>query len=163
MTEEDPNEPSTSSRNAVRTVIVSLAERNTSAKAMFDKFFDWYPEIWFVNDEIVSTLNNMPRPLREIAVTHQAFGMMSNGGLPSYYLHFETLFDKELMQGLDELGFAGAYAPIAEGRELFNASPDGELSIEESAKIYGQLPSLQEVENRIGKWLIREFKSFSEH
>ena len=163
MSEEEPSKRPTAPRNAAQTVIASLAERNLSAQKVFDRFFDWYPDVWFVNDEIVSTLNNMPRPLREIAVTHQAFCMMSNGGPSNYFLHFESLFDIEVKLGLEELGFAAAYTQIANGRMLFNASPDRDLSIEQSAKFFEHLPSLDAIEIRIGQWLIDKHNSFADH
>lgn len=127
-------------------------------EAAFDKFFDWYPKVWLHEDDLVSNLKNMPRPLRELAVMHQAFGVMSSGGPSSYYLYFDRAFDQEIMLGLGHLDLGTAFSTIEDGRNMFEASKDGELSLEQNAEIYGRLPLLTEIESSIGRWLLKNLK-----
>ncbi len=124
----------------------------------FERFFSWYENYWLMNDDLVGTLNTMPRPLREVVVTHQAIGYMSSEAPSGYYIRFESVFDEEVALGMVQLGFPDSATVLSEGRKLLDTTDDGALSLHYDSKVYEMLPSIEEVEHRIGLWLIEEVK-----
>ena len=132
----------------------SLTNEEPTPEAAFDRFFDWYQDVWLMNDDLASTMKTMPRPFRELAVTHQAFGYMSSEAPSGYYIRFDPLFDDEVKLGLERLGISDSYFALADGRKLFEMSDDNDLTIEQNSEIYDKLPTLEQIERRVGRWLI---------
>ncbi len=111
-----------------------------------------------MNDDLVGTLDTMPRPLREVVVTHQAIGYMSSEAPSGYYIRFESVFDEEVALGMVQLGFSDSATVLSEGRKLLETTGDGALPLQYDSKVYEMLPSIEEVEHRIGLWLIEVVK-----
>ncbi len=140
--------------NSAIEIIDKLTGDNPTPDDAFERFFIWYEDYWLMNDDLVGTLGTMPRPLREVVVTHQAFGYISSEAPSGYYMRFESVFDDEVTLGMVQLGLSDSASTLSEGRRLFDNSDDGDLTIEQNSEIYRKLPSLEEVEDRIGRWLI---------
>jgi len=139
-------------------IIDTLAGDDPTPEDAFERFFSWYEDYWLMNDDLIGTLDTMPRPLREVVVTHQAFGYMSSEAPSGYYIRFESAFDDEVELGMVQLGFPDSAAALSGGRSLFESSNDGDLTLELDSEIYGKLPALETVEDRIGRWLIEHAK-----
>lgn len=146
--------------NSAITIFKTLAGDAPTPEDAFKRFFSWYEDVWLMNDNLIATMDTMPRPIREVAIAHQAFGYMSSEAPSGYYMRFEPIFDDEVKSGMIQLGFSDAFAALADGRKLFDMSEDGDLTIEQNTEIYGKLPSLEEIEGRIGRWLIEKANSY---
>ncbi|MCC9604255.1 hypothetical protein LOC67_27185 [Stieleria sp. JC731] len=141
--------------NSAVEIIDKLAGDNPTSEDAFERFFSWYEDYWLMNDDLVGTLDTIPRPLREVVVTHQAFGYMSSESPSEYYIRFESVFDHEVELGMVQLGFLESATTLSKGRRMFEASDDGDLTLEQDSEIYSKLPALEEVEDKIGRWLIQ--------
>ncbi|WP_372726328.1 hypothetical protein [Novipirellula sp.] len=137
-------------------IIHKLTGDDPTPDDAFERFFSWYEDYWLMNDDLVGTLDSMPRPLREVVVTHQAFGYMSSEAPSGYYIRFESVFDGEVELGMVQLGFSDSASTLSEGRRLYESSDHGNLTLEQDSEIYGRLPALEDVEDRIGRWLIEQ-------
>lgn len=144
-----PSEP-------VATVLVSLTEEVSDPDVAFENFFDWYQDAWLMQEDEVGAMDNMPRPLRQLAVMHQAFGLMSSNGPSGYYSRFGQVFDAEVVLGLRVLGHEESCSAITEGRDTFEAAGDEDLSIDQNSDIYVRLPPLEEIEEQIGQWMLKQ-------
>ena len=152
---QNPSSLDASMSKSAEEIINSLAGDEPTPEDAFERFFSWYEDYWLMNDDLVSTLDTIPRPLREVVVAHQAFGYMSSESPSGYFVRFESVFDEEVELGMLQLGFLDSATTLSEGRKLFNSS-DGGLTLEQNSDIYAKLPALEEVENRIGQWLIEQ-------
>jgi hypothetical protein len=145
--------------DSANTIFNTLAGDALTPDAAFERFFTWYEDAWLMNDDLIATMDTMPRPIREVAITHQAFGYMSSEAPGGYYIRFESVFDDEVKLGLAELGFIDGFVALVNGRKLFEMSENGDLTIEQNQEIDDKLPSLEEIEDRIGRWLIEKAHS----
>jgi hypothetical protein len=145
--------------DSANTIFSTLAGDASTTEAAFERFFTWYQDTWLMNDDLIATMDTMPRPIREVVITHQAFGYMSSESPGGYYVRFESVFDEEVKLGLAELGFIDGFVALDNGRELFQMSENGDLTIEQNLEIDDKLPSLEEIEHRIGRWLIEKAHS----
>jgi hypothetical protein len=131
-----------------------LRRSERSPQDAFECFFSWYNDAWLMKDDLWAALDEIPRPLREIVVTHQAWGYMSSEAPNGYYWRFDQRFDDEIRRGLSALGRSECFAALARGRELHRARGEEGLTLEEDHEIYDQLPPLEDMETLIGEYLL---------
>jgi hypothetical protein len=136
----------------------SLRKCERSPNDAFESFFEWYDDTWLIEKDLWAALDNISRPVREIMVTHQAWGMICSGGPNAYYFRYDRRFDEEVRLGLSALDCAENYAPLAQGRELHETPADQGLTLQENGDIYDQLISLEDLEQRIGSFLLAAMK-----
>ena len=92
-----------------------LRRAKRSPEDAFECFFSWYNDAWLLKDDLWAALDEIPRPLREVVVTHQAWGYMSCEAPNGYYWRFDERFDDEIRRGLSVLGRAECFAALEEG------------------------------------------------
>jgi len=131
----------------------SLRQCERSPNDAFECFFDWYNDAWLMQDDLWAALENIPRPVREIMVTHQAWGLMSGGGPNAYYWRLDRRFDEEIRLGLSVLDCAESFVALARGRELHSMRTEG-FTLQENLEIDEHLISLEELEKRIGDYFL---------
>lgn len=156
ITEIEPTSENAIPNDPASTVLESLTDEVSEPEVAFVNFFDWYQDAWFLHEDEVAAMDNMSRPLRQLAVMLQAFRLMSSGGPSGYFARFDQVFDDEVVLGLKVLDYEESCSAIIEGRNMFEASGNEGLSLEQNLDIYERLPPLEEVEERIGQWMLKK-------
>lgn len=137
---------------------LSLRKCKRDPEAAFECFFSWYEDAWLMKDDLWAALDIIPRPIREIMVTHQAWGLMSSGGPDAYYFRLDRRFDEEVCLGLAALDCSESIAPLIRGREIHEMRDEEAQALQDNLDIYSKLISFEELEAKIGNFLLHAVK-----
>ena len=85
------------------------------------EFHGLYEGIVLGNDDMFIGLSKLPRPYRELAAAHQAWGIISSDGFENYVEETDSRFDKEVESGLKLLGLSECLKPLLEARQLLES------------------------------------------
>lgn len=132
-----------------------MLEDAEDAEDAADSLMVWYEVHWlFENDQWIA-LHDINRPIRELVVTHQAWGLIHSDGLNSYFCQYDSRFDREVESGLRLLDLAEAYPWLVLGRNLFDEHvTSGIQPKEETDHWRGFMKPLDRFEVTVGEFLL---------
>ncbi len=137
----------------------ALLKCHDNPETAFECYFDWYQDAWLMHDDLWTALSTIPRLIREMMVTHQAWGLMSGGGPDAYYFRLDRRFDEEVRLGLEALNCSESIAPLIRGRDIHELPEHEAHSLQDNLDVYTQLISLEELEAKIGNFLLLAVKT----
>lgn len=88
------------------------------------EFHGLYEGIVLDEDDMFAGLSKLPRPYRELAAAHQAWGIISSDGFENYVEETDSRFDKEVEAGLKLLGLSECMKPLLEARQLLETGDE---------------------------------------
>ena len=94
---------------------------STDEKAAANAFHRLYEIPVLGSDDLYEGLIKLPRPYRELAAAHQAWGIVASDGFENYLEDTDARFDTEVEAGLKLTGHGECYAAIPEARRLLEA------------------------------------------
>ena len=120
-----------------------------------DEFHGLYEGIVLGNDDMFKGLSKLPRPFRELAAAHQAWGMISSDGFENYVEETDDRFDQEVEAGLKLLGLSECMPPLLEARKRLEGV--GELAKEEDERLFNAFHDpFDDGHGKVGKYLISQ-------
>lgn len=127
------------------------------AEAVGDAFHGLYEGPVLGGGNLYEGLMILPRPYRELAAAHQAWGIIVSDGFANYVQATDARFDPEVESGLKLTGHEDCYAAIPEARRLINA---GALKKEDDKRLWGIFyDPIKDFHAIVGDYLLRYLKN----